>query len=101
MHRMNSLAEANHCGSHTELLFRFWSWAHALGRVPTPEEIASHFHVHAATAYRWRAAWCDAHGLQIPDPRPPGTRPFGFHPTSRKHKARRQPAPVQTHIKGQ
>lgn len=95
MGRREALAERNHCGSKLELSFRFMRWADGLGRVPRAEEIEREFHMHISNAYRWRNAWCDANGLEIPDARLPGER------ASERRKVRRQPALVQTLIEGQ
>lgn len=95
MGRREALAERNHCSSQLELSLRFIRWADALGHVPRAEEIEREFQMHISNAYRWRNAYCDASGYEIPDARLPGER------ASQRKKARRQPAPVQTPIEGQ
>ena len=59
--------------------------------MPLPEKIAAHFDVSRATAYRWRNAWCDANGIEIP-PACPAFRfaPPAF-PAAHKSGGNRQP----------
>jgi hypothetical protein len=40
-----------------ELALRFAAWVQSMHREPTWREIANHFDVHRATAYRWLNAW--------------------------------------------
>lgn len=84
--------EANHCTTHTELVFRFAMWARTLRDLPKPECIAERFSVSRATAYRWRNAWCDANGLPIPADREPMKDRFPQRNTSPN---RRQPVRQQ------
>lgn len=48
-----------------EQLIAFGSWAHSLGRTPTPEEIRARFPgLSQATAYRWRGWLLEAWGIE-------------------------------------
>lgn len=50
----------------TELILRFAWWAHQLHRFPSMAQIRDHFNVDRATAYRWRSALANAHGIVPP-----------------------------------
>ncbi|MCR6661855.1 MAG: hypothetical protein NVV60_01575 [Luteimonas sp.] len=88
--RKTELLDMHHVGTHLELMLRFAAWATNKGGIPAPEDIAAHFDVSKATAYRWRNAFCNAHGLPIPAPRLSSR--FAPPVFPRKSRARRQPA---------
>lgn len=48
--------------SRMELIIRFADWSRRLDSLPSNTEICRHFHVHRATAYRWRNALASARG---------------------------------------
>lgn len=65
-----SVAERNHAATHIELIVRFALWADALRTPPCAQQIADHFDVSRATAFRWRQYYLAAIGLPSrPEPK--------------------------------
>lgn len=68
-----------YCSEHGTLIFqqmmRFCAWMQSRRTFPMAAEVADHFDVSRATAYRWLRAWADANGVQRPAPGSPMPRP--------------------------